>query len=79
MQRRAEKAWKRRQKGTVTPQLAPMNLKRAVWPEQVKDAKNIKNDAKKSTNRNLNPPACSGVVEKSMAEPARRKEAKKKR
>ena len=33
MQKRAEKAWKRRQKGTVTPQLAPMNLKRVVWPE----------------------------------------------
>ena len=38
--------------------------------------KNIKNDAKKSTKRNLYPPACSGDYEKNLAEQAPRKEAK---
>ena len=60
-------------KEAVAPQVVPRNGQRAV---QKKDAKSIKNDAKKSTKRNLNPPACSGDYDKSMTEQSRRKEEK---
>ena len=64
---------KKQQKEAVAPRWY-----RGMGKEQCRERmQKHENDAKKSTKRNLNPPACSGVDEKSMAEQARRKEAKR--